>query len=270
MLQYTVRLPQVSHLRLVRTCPLLQRSGPPAAGQLPGDFFYPATTFFRDFVESLSIFPVLIFSIVVHEVAHGLTALKLGDPTARDLGRLTLNPVPHIDLFGSILVPLMSYLAAGTVFIAWAKPVPVNPMYFKHYRRDDILVSAAGPISNFIVAAGCALLYVVTLKLFGTVQDIPEGFERSFVTFLNAMFLGGITLNIFLAVFNLIPVPPLDGSHVLASLLPAELGNRYRQIGFFGIIAVMLLMRVEPFRDLILSIVRGLIFPYRLLIDLLV
>ncbi|MBI3110634.1 MAG: site-2 protease family protein [Ignavibacteriales bacterium] len=220
-------------------------------------------------MESLPIFPILIFSIVVHEVAHGLTALKLGDPTARDLGRLTLNPIPHIDLFGSILVPLMSYLAAGTVFIAWAKPVPVNPMYFKHFRRDDILVSAAGPISNFIVAGGCALLYVVTLKLFGPLQDIPEGFERSFVTFLNAMFLGGITLNIFLAVFNLIPVPPLDGSHVLASLLPAELGNRYRQIGFFGIIAVMLLMRVEPFRDLILSLVRGLIFPYRLLIDLL-
>lgn len=218
-------------------------------------------------METLPIFPILIFSIVVHEVAHGFTALKLGDPTARDLGRLTLNPIPHIDLFGSILVPLMSYLAAGTVFIAWAKPVPVNPMYFKHFRRDDILVSAAGPFSNMIVAIGCALFYVITVKLFGPIHEIPDGFERSFVGFLNAMFLGGITLNIFLAVFNLIPVPPLDGSHVLASLLPAEIGNRYRQIGFFGIIAVLLLMRVEPFREFILFVVRSLILPYRLLID---
>jgi Zn-dependent protease len=243
--------------------------GPACGGLTPGGFFLSKNTIFRNFVEYLPIFPILIFSIVVHEVAHGLTALKLGDPTARDQGRLTLNPIPHIDLFGSILVPVMSYLAAGAVFIAWAKPVPVNPMYFKHFRRDDILVSAAGPVSNLIVAIGCALLYVLTLKLFGPVQDIPEGFERTVVGFVNAMFLGGITLNIFLAVFNLIPVPPLDGSHVLASLLPVELGNRYRQVGFFGIIAILLLMRVELFRDLILSIVRGLIVPYRLLIDLL-
>ncbi len=221
-------------------------------------------------MESFALWPILIFSIVVHEVAHGLTALRLGDPTARDLGRLTLNPIPHIDLFGSIIIPLMSYIAAGTVYIAWAKPVPVNSSYFQNVRRDDILVSAAGPASNLVVAFGCAVLYVAARKLFGSVDVLPDGVEKTTLEFLYAMFLTGITLNVFLAVFNLIPIPPLDGSHVLASLLPEEIGHRYRQIGFFGIVAVILLMRFEPFRDVVLSVIRFILLPYRLFIDLLV
>lgn len=101
--------------------------------------------------------PVLLVSVVVHEVAHGWVALLLGDTTARDQGRLTLNPVPHIDLFGSILVPLFSYLAAGRVFIAWAKPVPVNPGNFGNARRDNVLVAIAGPIANLLLAGLCAV-----------------------------------------------------------------------------------------------------------------
>lgn len=221
-------------------------------------------------MDYLPILPILFFSIVIHEMAHGWMALRLGDPTARDMGRLTLNPLPHIDPIGSILVPVLSLVTAGTVFIAWAKPVPVNPANFSNIRRDDILVSAVGPVSNLVVALGCALFYVALEWMFGPVDLLPEGVASEGILFLMTMFSIGITLNIFLAVFNLIPVPPLDGSHVLASLLPPAIGEYYRRIGFFGIIAIILLMRVPWFQGLILGIVSALASPYRLLIDLLV
>jgi Zn-dependent protease len=219
-------------------------------------------------VDSLFIIPILLFSVVVHELAHGWMALRLGDTTARDMGRLTMNPIPHIDPIGSILVPLMSFVAAGTVFIAWAKPVPVNPMNFKNLRRDDILVSVVGPLSNLVVALACTIGYVMLRGTFGSPEVLPEGLERHILQFFTSMFLVGITLNIFLAVFNLIPVPPLDGSHVLASLLPPEIGDQYRRIGFMGIIVVIILMRVEPFRQIIFSIVHSILLPYRYLIEL--
>lgn len=195
-------------------------------------------------------------------------ALRLGDPTARDLGRLTLNPIPHIDPIGSVLVPALSLFAAGTVFIAWAKPVPINPSYFKHQRRDDILVSVVGPLSNLLVAAGCALFYGITLALTGPVEPMPAGMEQEVVLFIQKMFSFGITMNIFLAVFNLLPVPPLDGSHVVASLLPPELGARYRQIGFAGIILVLLIMRVPFVRDGMIAVVRALEVPYHFIVQL--
>ncbi|MBI2618922.1 MAG: site-2 protease family protein [Ignavibacteriales bacterium] len=221
-------------------------------------------------MEYLPILPILFFSIVIHEMSHGWMALKLGDPTARDLGRLTLNPIPHIDPIGSILVPALSLMTAGTVFIAWAKPVPVNPANFRNFRRDDILVSAVGPLSNLVVALGCAAGYVFLEHMFGPAEMLSEGLGSEAVVFLMTMCSLGITLNIFLAVFNLIPVPPLDGSHVLASLLPPEIGERYRRIGFFGIFAIILLMRVPWFQGLILGIVGALEMPYALLIDLLI
>ncbi|HWP83466.1 MAG TPA: site-2 protease family protein [Bacteroidota bacterium] len=219
-------------------------------------------------MDSLYVIPILLFSVVVHEVAHGLMALKLGDPTAKELGRLTLNPIPHIDPLGSIFVPLISYLAAGSVFIAWAKPVPINPANFKNYRRDDILVSIVGPFSNLIVALLCTIGYILVVNALGLPEAATEGLERHTVKFLAGMFSVGITLNIFLAVFNLIPVPPLDGSHVLASLLPQPVGDRYRQIGFMGIFLIIVLMRVDAFRSVILSIVTTLLVPYRSLISL--
>jgi Zn-dependent protease len=219
-------------------------------------------------MEYLPLLPILLFSVVLHEIAHGWMALRLGDPTARDLGRLTLNPLPHIDLIGSIVVPALSLLTAGTVFIAWAKPVPVNPGYFKHQRRDDILVSVVGPLSNLVVAAACALLYGITIALTGSVNTMPEGTEREVVLFIQKMFSFGITMNIFLAVFNLLPVPPLDGSHVVASLLPPELGVRYRQIGFAGIILILLMMRVPFVRDGMIAVVRAVEVPYHFIIQL--
>lgn len=220
-------------------------------------------------MEYLPLLPILLFSVVVHEVAHGWMALKLGDPTARDLGRLTLNPIPHIDPIGSILVPGISLLSAGTVFIAWAKPVPINPMNFRDYRRDDILVSVVGPVSNLLIALLCVFLYVLTEGILGPVNELPDGPGREAVLFLAKMFSYGIGMNIFLAVFNLLPVPPLDGSHVVASLLPAEVGERYRQVGFFGIFIILFLMNVPFFRNAVLNIVRLIEYPYDLLINIL-
>ncbi len=217
-------------------------------------------------MEYLPLLPILLFSVVIHEISHGWMALRLGDTTAKDLGRLTLNPIPHIDPIGSVLVPLMSLYAAGTVFIAWAKPVPVNPLNFRNYRRDDILVSVIGPVSNLVVALGCAILYIISELLFGPVNEMNEGIQREVALFFLKMFSYGITMNIFLAVFNLIPIPPLDGSHVVASLLPPEIGERYRQVGFFGILAVIFLMRVPLFRDIVLAVVNTIEIPYNLLI----
>ena len=225
-------------------------------------------TFLKDIsLDSLYILPILLFSIVVHEVAHGWMALRLGDPTARDTGRLTLNPIPHIDPIGSIAIPLLSYISAGAVFIAWAKPVPINPANFRNFRRDDILVSLVGPFSNLIVAFCCAVFYILSLRFIGPLNLIENNLQREIAAFLIRMFAAGITLNIFLAVFNLIPVPPLDGSHVLSSVLPPAIGERYRQIGFFGILLVIMLMRLDPFRNFIFTVVTTVRIPYEIFVN---
>jgi Zn-dependent protease len=202
----------------------------------------------------------------VHEIAHGWMALYFGDSTARDMGRLTLNPIPHIDPIGSIVVPLLSYISVGSVFIAWAKPVPVNSANFRNSRRDDILVSVIGPLSNLLIAFGCVILYIISTRLIGPIDQSVGGFRREFATFVIQMFAGGITLNIFLAVFNLIPIPPLDGSHVVASLLPTSISEKYQQIGFLGILIVIMLMRLEPFRHVVISIVLAIRMPYEFVI----
>jgi Zn-dependent protease len=195
-------------------------------------------------------------------------ALKLGDPTARDMGRLALNPAPHIDPIGSILVPLISYFAAGTVFIAWAKPVPVDPTNFRKYRRDDILVSIVGPGSNLVVALLCVFLFIVAEKVAGPTDLTASGVGLNAASFLKNVFYVGIPLNIFLAVFNLIPVPPLDGSHVLASLLPGKVAHHYRQIGFAGILLLIILMRVAPVWHAVLAVVRIVLVPYSVILGI--
>jgi Zn-dependent protease len=220
-------------------------------------------------LEQLYILPILLFSVVIHEVAHGWMALKLGDPTAKQMGRLTLNPIPHIDPIGSILVPLFSLFVAGRVFIAWAKPVPVNPLNFSDYRRDDILVSIVGPISNLIVALGCTIMFIV-VALIGQVVPINNPVTEEAFSFLFKMFAGGITLNVVLAVFNLIPIPPLDGSHVVAALLPDNLSEQYQRLGFYGIFIVLIIMRWQPFSMLFSSIISILSYPYFMLIQLVV
>ncbi|MGO9482443.1 MAG: site-2 protease family protein [Candidatus Kryptoniota bacterium] len=196
-------------------------------------------------LSKLYILPVLLFSVILHEISHGYAALKLGDPTARDMGRLTLNPIPHIDLIGSIVVPLFSLLTVGQILIAWAKPVPVNPMNFSDQRRDDVIVSSVGPISNLIMAVVCAVITILLLKVQPLIGDAAA--SSPFFVFLLKMFYGGIYLNVMLGVFNLVPIPPLDGSHVLGAFLPPEAAAIYSRIGFAGIFLILILMQIPAF-----------------------
>ena len=214
-------------------------------------------------IDQLYILPILLFSVIIHEVAHGYMALRLGDPTAKSLGRLTLNPLPHIDPIGSIFIPLFSLLAAGSVFIAWAKPVPVDTRHFVHPRRDDLLVSIVGPGSNMLIAFVCSVVVVVLGFVDSAVNAGGSALAINGVEFLMKMFFGGIYLIIVLAVFNLIPVPPLDGSHVLAAFLPDRLARGYRSIGFAGILLIIFLMRVPLVSGTFRAIIESLFSPFR-------
>lgn len=183
--------------------------------------------------------PILIMSVVVHEVAHAWQARREGDYTAHDLGRITLNPIPHLDLMGSLVVPVLLYLGTNGMIFGWAKPVPVNPSRFRSHPWGDIRVSLAGIVSNLglaVLCTGIAALAVATEGLLGaTVSGLVQ----------RAAFFG-IFINLLLAFFNLLPIPPLDGSHVVAHLLPRELSARYRDLGRFGIPVLLLLAFFVP------------------------
>lgn len=174
--------------------------------------------------------PILLASVVLHEVAHAWQARREGDPTAERLGRITLNPLPHLDLVGSFLVPALLYSAGGLIF-GWAKPVPVDPRNFREHPWSDVRVSLAGIVSNLGLALVLAL---VAGPLSGWI-GAGSGAGAAVGTALSY----GIFLNLILAFFNLIPIPPLDGSHVLAHLLPPRLAGPYRRFGRFGILALM-------------------------------
>ncbi len=191
--------------------------------------------------ELLLVVPVLLFSVILHEVAHGWVALREGDPTAYMLGRLTLNPIPHIDLFGSVLFPLMLWAMHAGVLFGWAKPVPVNPRNFKNYRRGDLLVSLAGITTNLLLAVAFTL---VSLAIVLLARALPAAVPT--LELLQRMAAYGISINLVLAFFNLIPIPPLDGSHVLYHLLPPKLGLRYRQVGQYGMLILLALFFALP------------------------
>lgn len=218
-------------------------------------------------LEQLYLLPILLFSIIIHEIAHGWMALRLGDPTARDMGRLTLNPVPHIDPIGSIVVPAIAIFSGGHFFIAWAKPVPVNPMNFRNYRRDDMLVSVVGPLSNIAMAGICSILVVIFGHILPLIRE-TESLAVEAVYFFLKMFYGGVGLNIMLAVFNMIPIPPLDGSHVLAAYLPPDLRERYQQVGFYGIFIILFLMYFPPVSMAFQSMIAFIRTPFEFFIQL--
>jgi Zn-dependent protease len=192
-------------------------------------------------MEPILLIIVLIFSVVVHEVAHAWQARREGDHTAERLGRITLNPVPHLDLVGSFLVPLALHFSGSGFLFGWAKPVPVNPANYRDFMWGDIRVSLAGIVSNLILAALSTVATVLVLKVEAAVGPLGGATE-----ILRQMAMYGILINLVLAVFNLIPIPPLDGSHVVFHMLPAPLAIQYQRAGRYGILVMMGLLFLFP------------------------
>jgi Zn-dependent protease len=185
--------------------------------------------------DFILVLPILLFSVVAHEYAHAWTAFRQGDPTAFMLGRLTLNPLPHIDPFMSVLVPVgLWVLSHGAFTFGAARPVPVNARNFRNFRRGDLIVSSAGIVMNLLIACGCAIVFVL-LGLLGGALPAAAGVLHT----LQRMMFFGIFLNYILAVFNLVPLPPLDGSHLFYHLLPPALGARYRALGQYGFLILL-------------------------------
>ena len=193
-----------------------------------------------DFILAL---PVLVFSLVAHEYAHGFAALKQGDDTALMQGRLTLNPIAHIDPWLTILLPALLYIGSKGAFVfGGAKPVEVRPDKYRNYRRGDILVSLAGVATNLIIALLCTALFIGLGLLARAMGDGGDGLfgigQR--------MLSWGVWLNLMLAFFNLLPIPPLDGSHVLYHLLPAGMRDGYRRFQRYGFLPLLALMLLFP------------------------
>ncbi len=180
---------------------------------------------------------VILFAITIHEAAHGWAANKLGDPTAMILGRVTLNPVAHIDPIGTVLLPVLLVIMGAPPF-GWAKPVPVNPLNLKNPKKDNLLISAAGPVSNISAAIVAGITLKIILVLTG--QSYPPGFSITQV--LVTILYYTVLLNVFLAVFNLIPVPPLDGSGILLGLVSDEAAQKVEQLRPYGFIIVIGMM----------------------------
>jgi Zn-dependent protease len=184
--------------------------------------------------QALPLLVVLIMSLSFHEAAHAWAANRLGDPTARQLGRLTLNPLAHIDWIGTVLFPLIA-LSSGVPLIGWAKPVPVDMRNLREPRRDFALVALAGPVSNLILATGAAVIFEAYMTANSAASDSPGVLAQT-------LFMA-VVMNVMLAVFNMFPIPPLDGGNVLMGLVPYSVArsiNWLRPYGFFLIYALML------------------------------
>jgi Zn-dependent protease len=190
-----------------------------------------------DLTEILIVLTVLIASLSVHEAAHAFAADRLGDPTARQLGRLSLNPAVHVDPIGTLLFPLIAF-ATGVPLIGWAKPVPVDPRYLKHPKRDFAVIAAAGPASNLVMAG----LGAVALGLARDAAGPGDVIGNALTGPLGALLFTFTIVNVLLAVFNMIPVPPLDGGNVLIGVLPAGSARLVEQLRPYGIVILYALM----------------------------
>lgn len=178
-------------------------------------------------IETVAVLGIVFFSIVLHEVSHGAVAFSLGDPTAKALGRLTLNPLRHIDPLGTVILPVILHATHAGVIFGWAKPVPFDPRYFKNRSLGTLVVALAGPLTNVFLAALFALLFKVS--------GGPERLGGK-------VFYLGAGINLFLALFNLIPVPPLDGSKILAAFMPRPLRGYYLSLESWGMILIAALL----------------------------
>jgi Zn-dependent protease len=206
-----------------------------------------------DFADIFISFIVLLFSLTVHEMAHAWTADRLGDPTARLLGRISLNPIVHADPLGTIVLPLVA-LFTNAPLIGWAKPVPVTLRRLRHPRRDYILVAAAGPASNLVLAVFAAILLAI-------LPISPHTLGESNVSVPLASILSRLmALNVLLAVFNMIPIPPLDGGNVLGGLLPLNLAVLFNKVRPYGFVLLYALVLSGGFEMIVLP-------PYRFILS---
>jgi Zn-dependent protease len=195
----------------------------------------------------------LLFAMVLHEYAHGWVANRCGDPTAKLQGRLTMNPLAHIDPFGTIILPLLCLLMPGGFLLGWAKPVPIDPRNMGQPRRDMALVAAAGPAMNLALAVGSALLFALLLSIDPTMGDSPSKAEETSSTW-HQMFLKpiatmsvfSVVINVLLMLFNLLPLPPLDGGRILTSLLPDTAAMALRRVEPYGMFILMGLIILDP------------------------
>lgn len=199
-------------------------------------------------------FVILLFALSLHEAAHAWTASRLGDQTARMLGRVTLNPAKHIDILGTIVIPLVMLFMPGygQFLIGWAKPTPVNNRYFRHFRRDDILTTLAGPCSNLMAAFACMIVLIgigiststgafIVHALASGQWGVAFVHGASILFPVALIFYIGVWLNLMLTIFNLLPIPPLDGSHVFRHMLPYKWLRYYDSIGIMGLVLVLFL-----------------------------
>ena len=206
-----------------------------------------------DFAQIFIEFAVLLFSLTVHEMAHAWTADSLGDPTARLLGRVSLNPLVHADPIGTVVFPLVAMIS-GAPLLGWAKPVPVTRRQLRHPRRDFILVAAAGPSSNLLIAFSAALLLAI-------LPVSPQTLGEPNVTVPLATILSlAMRLNVLLAVFNMVPIPPLDGGNVLAGLLPYSLASAFDRLRPYGFILLYALILTNGFDYVVIP-------PYRFILS---
>jgi Zn-dependent protease len=197
----------------------------------------------------------LLFAMVLHEYAHGWAANRCGDSTAKLQGRLTMNPLAHIDPFGTIILPLMCLLIPGGFFLGWAKPVPVDPRLMRQPRRDMALVAAAGPAMNLALAIGSALLLALLLSIDSMLGEYwstagegmpPDTWRQMFLLPIAVMLRYSVLINVLLMLFNLLPLPPLDGGRILTSLLPDTAAMALRRVEPYGMFILMGLIILDP------------------------
>ena len=195
------------------------------------------------FLQLILMILPLIVAVILHEVAHGYVAFKMGDPTARLAGRLTLNPIKHLDLFGSFLLPVILKLSGSPIIFGYAKPVPVNFANLREFRKGTICVASAGVLTNMILAVISAALFQMLVATETSWAQSQLGLLAGFLLQLLAY---SVIINCVLALFNLIPIPPLDGSRIVAMLLPAALRTQYSRLERFGMIIIFVLLITGP------------------------